>query len=76
MFQTELNDTWGNHVGDLCYSSVSPKRAQTCLREGDTLARLGGDEVCGDTARIERSQAAKNDCASRCWTKHREGLSH
>ncbi len=38
-----LNDTKGHAVGDLLLVEVA-KRLQACVREGDTLARFGGDE--------------------------------
>jgi len=38
-----INDTMGHISGDELLQSVS-KRLQDCLREGDTLARFGGDE--------------------------------
>ncbi|MDD2914768.1 MAG: EAL domain-containing protein [Gallionella sp.] len=38
-----LNDTKGHGVGDLLLVEVA-KRLQSCVREGDTLSRFGGDE--------------------------------
>jgi diguanylate cyclase (GGDEF)-like protein/PAS domain S-box-containing protein len=38
-----LNDTKGHGIGDLLLVEVS-KRLQACVREGDTVARFGGDE--------------------------------
>ena len=38
-----LNDTLGHGVGDLVLVEVA-RRLQACIRQGDTAARMGGDE--------------------------------
>lgn len=54
-----LNDTKGHNIGDLLLIEVA-RRLQSCVREGDTLARFGGDEfvVLLEDLSNDRAQAA------------------
>ena len=40
----QINDQYGHAMGDL-FLCAAVKRIQTCLRDMDTFARLGGDEL-------------------------------
>lgn len=39
-----VNDTWGHNVGDAVLSTIAA-RISDCVREGDTVGRIGGDEM-------------------------------
>src|SRR5260370_38094657 len=47
----EINDTLGHRYGDQVLRAIGPRFRQG-LRDADTLARLGGDEVCVLLARV------------------------
>jgi diguanylate cyclase (GGDEF)-like protein/PAS domain S-box-containing protein len=50
-----INDTLGHKVGDLLLEEVAA-RLQTCIREQDVLARMGGDEFTVIVARYRRHE--------------------
>jgi diguanylate cyclase (GGDEF)-like protein len=52
-----INDTHGHEVGDSVLQMVS-KKWQACLREGDILGRLGGDEFGLILPMIEKPEDA------------------
>ncbi|MGB0961708.1 MAG: diguanylate cyclase domain-containing protein [Mycobacterium sp.] len=39
-----INDDWGHTVGDVVLSTMA-ERIRGCLRDGDTVGRVGGDEM-------------------------------
>jgi diguanylate cyclase (GGDEF)-like protein/PAS domain S-box-containing protein len=48
-----VNDTCGHHVGDLMLREVG-RRIASCVREGDTVARMGGDEFVAVLTDLDR----------------------
>jgi len=52
-----INDQFGHHVGDLLLQEVA-KRIQHCLRESDTVGRIGGDEFVVLLPNIQADQDA------------------
>lgn len=39
-----VNDTWGHTVGDVVLATLA-RRIRDCVRRGDTVGRIGGDEM-------------------------------
>jgi len=52
-----INDTFGHAVGDLLLKEAS-QRMQSCVRESDTVARVGGDEFVILLASLKHDQDA------------------
>lgn len=48
----EINDTLGHHKGDILLRETA-RRLQTCVRDTDTVARMGGDEFTIILAELE-----------------------
>lgn len=53
-----INDNYGHAIGDLLLQEVA-KRMQACVRESDTVARIGGDEFVILLPVIEVAEDAK-----------------
>ena len=53
-----INDTYGHAVGDILLKEVA-LRMQNCLRQSDTVARIGGDEFVVLLATLKNDQDAQ-----------------
>ncbi|MBY0442090.1 MAG: diguanylate cyclase [Mycobacteriaceae bacterium] len=40
----EINDVWGHPLGDVVLATLA-QRIRNCVRDGDTVGRIGGDEM-------------------------------
>lgn len=69
-----LNDRHGHGVGDLLLIEVA-NRLKTCVREADTVARFGGDEVVVLLCDLDTDKAAATTTAGSIAEKIRQSLS-
>jgi diguanylate cyclase (GGDEF)-like protein len=53
-----INDSLGHRVGDLLLQDMAA-RLKTCVRDGDTVARLGGDSFVIITPGLDDSETAR-----------------
>ena len=61
-----LNDTKGHNIGDLLLIEVA-RRLQACMREKDTVARVGGDEfvvILGELSEDPSQAAAQSEAVT------------
>jgi diguanylate cyclase (GGDEF)-like protein/PAS domain S-box-containing protein len=54
-----VNDTYGHEAGDLLLKEAA-NRMQSCVRESDTVARIGGDEFVVLLASLKTDQDARD----------------
>jgi diguanylate cyclase (GGDEF)-like protein len=53
-----VNDSMGHHAGDQVLKTLS-QRLMSCLRDGDTVARVGGDEFVFVMPNVESAEHTK-----------------
>ena len=75
----QVNDTFGHRVGDLYLKEVA-QRLSSRVRDGDTLARTGGDEFTAILENVRSPEDASGVARALIETLHRpivlEGASH
>jgi diguanylate cyclase (GGDEF)-like protein len=59
----QINDTLGHRVGDEVLCEVA-RRMQSCLRQSDSVARVGGDEFAILAQDLAQPEDAERVCAS------------
>ncbi|MFN3882950.1 MAG: diguanylate cyclase domain-containing protein [Nitrincola lacisaponensis] len=70
-----LNDTHGHATGDQMLIEIA-QRLRTSLREGDTVARIGGDEFVMILERLDRSESGAALSAQEVGEKLKRGVAH
>ena len=68
-----LNDTHGHEAGDLLLIEVA-NRIKHCLRESDTVARMGGDEFVVVLAQLDKDSEVSKQQAEKLAEKIRTEL--
>lgn len=68
-----LNDSYGHHIGDRLLKDVA-KRIEACVRNGDTVARFGGDEFVILLTELDEQPVKAAQQAKQVAEKVRESL--